>query len=640
MRDRIDSEAGAVTASQNVATSDAVDIETYFEIFKSNVAGAEGLSGSERSKLLADAWRSSRPDHPEAWRYNVMVVRHLTELGWDFTRILSKLKFFAVPPTYSGEGLDFLKCLEESEARSPHASRVYLRVYMKLAEAAAVAEVSESSSQDLELVFIVRKSLQTSYTQSAKVRQAIADTLSAVASKIDSSHFRRPLQSILTGVSNVEESITHLLAYAAKNHSLCAALEQVLFCIPPKRVASVIPSITTSLVEAVEWKSRLSDDIYRNRLSTWLTVLQELDAGTHPGLAGSSYLSTAITEVAEHVFTNCNPGKLRPLTLLHALVFQLAQEHPIHASHKEKLLQLVYSSDTLTGKEGLKRLEATLGTILAQMRRSSLPYAQLTNITVDLFIRHANLHSLYWLLTALDKEGLPLENASNIGDLITEKIAFLQQQTGPLTEKKRQRYAFTLRTCQDTLALLAKHVTPAVTTSILAAKQEEAHMLQARRQFQAILDRAAESHALPYAYRTLTADAPLEQRAILIHQLAHHYSLSTTRSHRETWRAIYYLYSYLLQYSLPIGPLFTKAVVRTSIIRPMIEHRFISARRLIWVCQLVAKVEGEDTARQIESAFHRWRGDLIKHAKGVKDGAGGGRKVKAFVGSMKRLGLI
>jgi len=72
----------------------------------------------------------------------------------------------------------------------------------------------------------------------------------------------------------------------------------------------------------------------------------------------------------------------------------------------------------------------------------------------------------------------------------------------------------------------------------------------------------------------------------------------------------------------------------------MMEHRFVSARRLIWVCQLVARVEGEKVARQIEGAFHRWRGDLIKHAKEVHDAAGGDRGAKANVGRLKQLNLL
>jgi hypothetical protein len=642
--------AGAVTAGQHVQhvhqaaadTPDTVDFETYFEIFRASIAGAEDLSGSERGKLLLDVWRSCRPPHPEAWVYNVMVIRHLVDLEWDPVRILSKLKFFAIPPTYVEESMGFLECLEVAAARSLHASRVYHRIYMKMAEAAAVAEASKSSSQDLELACIIRQSLQGASSQSGDVKPLVADTLSAVASKIHHLHLRKSLHSILAGISNTEQSITLLLAHAAKDNSLYTAVEHVLYCLPRQHVLPLVPSITTSLIKAVEWKSRLSDDTYRNRLSAWLAILQRLDSKPESGVAGTSHLAAAVAAVSDHVFGNSNPGQLRPHILLHASVFKLMQEHPLHAPHKERLLRSIYSSSNAPphGQEGLKKLEPTLVTILAQIRRHSLPSAQLTNITVDLFTRHTNILSVYRLLAALDEEGLTLDDPSSIELLITEKMAFIQHRTASLTETQRQHRTFALRTCQKILAILSKHTAASVAPSLLATMQEKLHTLQAQRQFQAILDRAEKNHALPQAYRHVTADAPDDQRNILIHQLAHHYSLGTARSHRETWRAIYYLYNYLQEHSFPIGPLFTKAVVRVSIIRPLIEQRFVSARRLIWVCQLVARVEGEDVARKIENDFHRWRGGLIKHAKEVHDDADGDRKAKAHVGVMKRLGLI
>jgi hypothetical protein len=100
-----------------------------------------------------------------------------------------------------------------------------------------------------------------------------------------------------------------------------------------------------------------------------------------------------------------------------------------------------------------------------------------------------------------------------------------------------------------------------------------------------------------------------------------------------------YLYRHLREHALPIGPLFTKAIVRICIIRPLVEHRFVPAKRLIWVCKLVSSVEGEEVAKQIESLFWHWRGDLIRHAKTAYIGAGGDRQNKAHVGTMKKLGL-
>jgi hypothetical protein len=58
----------------------------------------------------------------------------------------------------------------------------------------------------------------------------------------------------------------------------------------------------------------------------------------------------------------------------------------------------------------------------------------------------------------------------------------------------------------------------------------------------------------------------------------------------------------------------------------MTENRFVSSRRMAWVCGLVASVEGEKTARKIESQFWQQRGMLIDHSKRRWRGLGGDGK--------------
>jgi hypothetical protein len=217
--------------------------------------------------------------------------------------------------------------------------------------------------------------------------------------------------------------------------------------------------------------------------------------------------------------------------------------------------------------------------------------------------------------------------------LLAKRIDFICQRTSA-KRSVQQHQAFALTACQRILEILGRM---GVATETLLSRLQT---IQAQRQFQHILDRALADNALPVPFRSLTPACPIEDRVGLIHQIAHQYSINNTRTQREIWRAIYFLYRYLQANSLPIGPVFSKAVVRSSITRPLSENHFISARRLVWVCQLVARVEGEEAAKKVESAFWYWRGDLIKHAKDVYVAAGGDRRDKAHVGTMRKLRLI
>jgi hypothetical protein len=59
---------------------------------------------------------------------------------------------------------------------------------------------------------------------------------------------------------------------------------------------------------------------------------------------------------------------------------------------------------------------------------------------------------------------------------------------------------------------------------------------------------------------------------------------------------------------------------------------------MTWVCEMVAKAEGEEVARKIEHEFLIWRGKHIAYAKKTGDGLGGYGEV--HVNTLKRLGLL
>ncbi|EUC39359.1 hypothetical protein COCCADRAFT_80937 [Bipolaris zeicola 26-R-13] len=630
--------ASARTSSGDFKQSSA-HILARFDNFKSQVISAGDLSFAERNRLLANAWKSCCPVHSDAWMYNTMVVEYVVELGWDPSNILSEHESFALPPMYTLQSQSFLDCLEKSSARFSHAAKVYHEVSMRMVELAGSVTISTNTSQDTELLFIIRLALQGAFSTDNKIKSSVAQALALVADKIQNIGIREALLAILTGANSVQQSTITLLARVAADYKLCVTLEMTLFCLPRKQLRWLVPSVTTSLAMDIARETRLPNRAHEHRLSAWLTVLEGLDRRSASRASSADFFDTAIAAVNKYVFRNSNPGRMRGHVLLHALTFQLTQQ-TLYAFYRERTLQLIYAP-IHTSQEPLE-FETFLGLVFARMQKEGLPCTPLVDLTVYTFTRHAELMSVYCILSTLKQRGLMLENASSIQSRFIKRAASLPRKTESMNEQARQHYAFALRTCQGITNLLVKLVSSSSTSTASALAHTKKHLLhlQARREFTAILDRASANNALPQMYATTTSDIPTSDRTILIHQLAHFYSLSTTRSHRETWRSIYYMYNYLQTYSLPIGPLFTKAVVRAAIIRPMMEHRFISARRLIWVCHLVARVEGENVARQIESSYWRWRGELIRHAKRAHDDAGGDRKAKAMVGKMKGLGLI
>jgi hypothetical protein len=214
------------------------------------------------------------------------------------------------------------------------------------------------------------------------------------------------------------------------------------------------------------------------------------------------------------------------------------------------------------------------------------------------------------------------------GSFIEHVLAQLTLPTASLSSTQAQERATILQACKRLAKVLKR------TGNRLPAIKEEG------RQFSNVLENARTNRALPIDCRDTTDELSLVDRIALVHQLAYHYSTDTALTQRQAWRQIYYLYRYLKSNSLPLGTLFTQAVARVSITRGLLENRFVSARRLIWVCNLVTRVEGDAVAAHVEAGFYKQRGQIINRAKGAYIGVGGSKYNKAHVGTMKRLGMI
>lgn len=271
-------------------------------------------------------------------------------------------------------------------------------------------------------------------------------------------------------------------------------------------------------------------------------------------------------------------------------------------------------------------LNGLLAQLMSDLAKKSLPNHGVLELMIPHINEHKSFHSVTNLLERLPKSNTKLSDTkflSNYADQVLEEVSNSQDSS---------RAGWNTRALKRFLkAHNAVHVNPGKSKSIVRE-------LQSRRFFEHILARANDTHIVPLAYRNLTPDIPKEVQADLIHQFAYQYALDRTRSCQQNWRSIRYLYLYLKIHDLPIQPLFTRTVVSVCITRPLSENKFVAQKKAVWVCRLVAQVEGTDAARRVEQYFWAWRGDLILQAK--RDLIELGEHDWAHVGMMERLKLL
>ncbi|KAH9880048.1 hypothetical protein J1614_002073 [Plenodomus biglobosus] len=625
-----------------------VNVQVCFDVFKARVARS---NNSDREQTLTNAFESCCPPCANAWAYNVMVIKYLLRRNWDPTPLLAlaedRPSLFALPPTYTLAHQELLAYAEKMSITFPGCSRQLHKLYLRLAEAATSARVSTNAAQDAGLIVLCRQLWQSSHALDAELGDSVKDLLCTVASKVQNQHTRAALHPLLAQIYSKDGSkraFLHLISQASLSLDQYIAAANVLRCMPRILLLGFIPMYTLHL-SLTKKKIKAATSMHREQWNNWLMLIYRAGRETASGIA---FLDAAIDPIAKAAFykvpknplTRRFPDCIRPGNLLHTLLFKFAEQDALYAASKTTAAQLIDSTLlNISTRTEILQPEAVVVMVISALRKASLPYCKFADAIVALLAQHGNLGALVQFMTRLNDHRLNLSETSVIDAVVRQKMVGLQQQTASLTNTQLQHNALTLHNCQKISSILSK------IASVAAVEREKVapttfKALRVKRQVQHILDRADAARVLPLALRDLSADMTLEDRVALIHQLAHQYSLDRTRSHREIWRAMYYLYRHLEEHSLGIGHLFSRAVVRVSIIRPLSEQRFVSARRLIWVCHLVARVEGEVVAKQIEHDFWQWRGDLIQHAKQMHNSIGADRREKAHVSTMKRLGII
>ncbi|OAL54838.1 hypothetical protein IQ07DRAFT_278206 [Pyrenochaeta sp. DS3sAY3a] len=610
-----------------------VDCMACFEKFKLHMAQAVETLGTKQEDALISIYRSYRPTCSENWIYSVMVVKHMTELGLDPIPLFRKTSLFSIPPIYTVEHSELLGYLETLSARLPHRLHEFYSLIKRLATAALEAEASSSSSQDSDILLLVQQLWRSAHARKPNLQHGKMSLLHQLASKVQHRRTNRFLEAVVTHTPNLEPTIMYSIGMASGQPDLVHAFEQVLSCIPREQLLSLSPLIILRLAKTAEGKEQPSSTD-SERLSIWLRIMHSLDHKLASEATNMTLLDANLGQLTRHVFADQNRVQRKLRTLLHAVLYKFSHENRLHETPHERLAKVVDASTNIPLQKGNQvKPGRALADIISRLHKESLPCTWFTSTVSTLLAEHAPLDSLLHFVTRLQTEGIIMPELSMMNGIITDKVRDLEQAPSA-TERDRQIKAKRLSTCQVILKVLGE------ITSSPVDIHDEAETLQMQRQFQHLLERAEADGDLPIPYRNLTTALTQDQRTAIIHQLAHHYSIDKAISQREAWRRIFYLYSYLARYSLPIRPRFTNAIVRVSLTRALEERRFVSARRLIWVCRVVADVEGEHVAKEIESDFWHWRGELVKHAKARFVEAGGNVRNKASIGTMKRLRLI
>ncbi|KAH7393838.1 hypothetical protein DE146DRAFT_722051 [Phaeosphaeria sp. MPI-PUGE-AT-0046c] len=597
-----------------------------FEAFQRRAAKVHELGQQEQDDILREAYQECCPTS-EVWMYTTRVFRHMLHLGLNPQAVLSHQakSEYAVPPIHTEESSDILDCLEKFMHQYPHCVSDIHRIHIQLAKTAALVSPS-NVYQETRLLKLVKHMWLSAHLQGIGRSTSTLDLLHSIANNCNNQTRRTTLTTIFSAVTPLETALFNLVLELKDELGLMAPAMDIVSCIPHEVLLQSVRKLTNDIAKGAirgVGKSRFER---LKGLHVWLQLLHQLDDKNTQ--TERKLVDTAFTTVAEYVFSSPDLHKQSPLLFSTCLIIasQKAAYRDIPFSKISATLKACYA---VLEQNGSPSFEVTSGVVMSKMLAKRLPHKVVVQMIADTLVRHAKLGAIRDFLNVLDRRSLALVDPTSVYSRISHQVAIMQKNTNVSSNDDAILYTY-----QQVLRPLSQ------ISTIPGGLEVKLERLIAERQFKNILQGAEALSLLPPEYCNYQADMPLDERVFLIHQIAHQYTTHPELSQKVASRAIYRLYQYLQQQSLPIGPLFSKAVVRVSIIRPMLENRFVSARRLIWVCHLVTKVEGEDVAKKIEANFWHWRGDLIQHAKGVHNSIGGHRQEKAHVGTMKKLGLI
>lgn len=599
------------------------EFEKCLEAFKATLATAQA-----GHRELGDVFVQHLPSAPSLWRYYAAVLEHLGQLGHDRKPFLARLLHSngdLLRKTNAFEGAsDCAKFMEQLGSVS-ELQKVRDNILDIIAQMVLQAKNSTTEAHD---VVILRLIEHTGRNMSLKGRHrllsAVLKRSYALASKLRQSPDKQLLLAHLAHPNRAQDVISSTVRSIAQASCDIATAERALFYMPHQHLLWLISRVTprlanlrTSRRESTGSTMRKSRSDVAQNLDVWLQLLHRVDTKAKTNGAFLHAATASLARALGTVWSKKHAARVQQEYLIKALLLRLGIDADIPLTMNEP-----------------RQFHVLFGDVLLQLRTQPTDHTALLDLALPLITEHAGSIGLLRCLQTMEELGLPLSTHVDFDSLVANEIAMLQDSTAALSQKQLQNRALIMQSCEKLLNTLDRM------GHTLQARMVEVAALSGNRQFTNVLLHAKTTSALPLAFRDASTSLSLLDRVGLVHQLAVHYSQDTTRTQRATWRSIYYLYTYMKAHSLPVGPLFTKAVVQASITRPQAENQFVSARRLIWVCHLVARVEGDAAAARVEDQYWKWRGRLIGQSKRIYVGVGGNKHSKAHVGTLKRLRLI
>ncbi|KAF2702648.1 hypothetical protein K504DRAFT_508763 [Pleomassaria siparia CBS 279.74] len=625
--------------------------------FKMRISKAHEIPNSNIFDFLSQAIKSCCPVGKHAGKFTLLALQHLRRSRFTSNVIVSCLvrERISLPNLGTPESFELLRQLDNMSEMSPKTLDKLEYLYRKIASTATDKNRGKVSKRDAGLRMLYRAIWDHALRgrrSRVRLRASTINLLLDVNKKFSNPHMEIHLNKILRGRKCLADQINLLIRSRSGKHRRSSVGAPVLDCIPHTLLNAWISSFPGYLFEAVP--NRNTSQKYR-LLENWLRMLRALDSHiiTTPenvGFSSLAFKSLAVYGVKPSAIGHYLMS-LDHRTLVNALLQWIPQPKPFHLLPHEagstkwyqvspkipshQVHDFVKTYRVLLDKDIESRVSRNelLARLLARMQRQAFPTHEFAKLIFHVIGEHKGIRTVYDILRRLRNKGVGLSDSEFLQEYFGKMLEPLHKQPHTSGHSTRQHNDYTLKYLQSIQALKLEYH-----DRTDKGMDGVVEYLESRRQLQFIVDSARDAHLLPSVYRGMAPDSLMKIRTELIHQIAYQYSLDRTRTVQENRRSVYYLYKYLRLNKLPIGPLVTRAAIRTNIIHPLLENQFVSSVQLTWVCKLVAHVEGVEVARRIEAIFFAWRGDLIKHAKRSLHAYGGSGK--ASVSTMKRLGLL
>jgi hypothetical protein len=616
---------------------------TYFADFKKQLRSADTSAGKGLHNVLLDVYETCGPKANDNGEFSMLVRRYLSSANSNRARtpdrhIVACLNspHAHLPPIYSPGAWEILRSLEKMSAASFDCTGGIRQLYKKYGTLATQsAHKSISADQDKTICLLIRGvwTVNLNHTRGSTTAQGDSNTahdwdlLRDLSQQLSNPNLGTHLTSLFENHERVADQLVSFVTLCTTEPEMMSMGINVLKLIPRPLLKASTTSVCVQLIGPRKSVSNLN----LQHLEMWLGMLRTLDSKatnvSEPDLASQTLVD---------LFQNYCAFRYPPRVIVTALLYALAGHKSMTGGFSDRLANLTRSYAPILRQQQAENLSLNnmLARLIFELRELSIPNHGVLELMVPLLHDNTGIQSVLDLLRRVKSSGSVLSQTTFLENYMAQAVDSVSRGDQS-NEYKRQRTASALWTCQQIHYYLT-YLGANVRTQAAAVKAIQA--LQARRQLLHIIHRAQDAHIVPLAYRNVTCDISRSTQTDLMHQFAHQYALDRTRSHRQSWRSIYYLYKYMRQQKLEIGPLFSKAVVQVCIIQPLSENHFVSSRRLIWVCQLVAQVEGVEVAKKIEHIFWIWRGNLILHAKSTWNAAGADGR--AHIATLKRLGMI